>query len=116
MLPASTPIQPTLNSVTETTISQVPVVNEYPDVFPDELSGMPPDRDMEFVIKLLPGTAPISKRPYRLPPNELAELKQQLQDQLSKGFIRPSTSPWERQFFLYLKRMALYAYVLIIDP
>jgi hypothetical protein len=51
------------------------VVHEYPDVFPDELPGMPPDRDIEFAIELQPGTAPISKRPYRMPPAELAELK-----------------------------------------
>jgi hypothetical protein len=55
---------------------------------------MPPDRDIEFFIELQPGTAPISKRPYRMPPNELAELKIQLQDLLDKGFIRPSASPW----------------------
>jgi hypothetical protein len=55
---------------------------------------MPPNRDIEFVIELQPGTAPISKRPYRMPPNELAELKIQLQDLLDKGFIRPSASPW----------------------
>jgi hypothetical protein len=55
---------------------------------------MPPDRDIEFIIELQPGTAPISKRPYRMPPNELAELKIQLQDLLDKGFIRPSASPW----------------------
>jgi hypothetical protein len=55
---------------------------------------MPPDRDIEFAIKLQPGTAPISKRPYRMPPAELAELKKQLQELLDKGFIRPSTSPW----------------------
>jgi hypothetical protein len=67
---------------------------EYPDVFPDELPGMPPDRDIEFAIELQPGTAPISKRPYRMPPAELAELKKQLQELLDKGFIRPSTSPW----------------------
>jgi hypothetical protein len=70
------------------------VVCEYPDVFPDELPGMPPDRDIEFAIELQPGTAPISKRPYRMPPAELAELKKQLQELLDKGFIRPSTSPW----------------------
>jgi hypothetical protein len=62
--------------------------------FPDELPGMPPDRDIEFAIELQPGTAPISKRPYRMPPAELAELKKQLQELLDKGFIRPSTSPW----------------------
>jgi hypothetical protein len=55
---------------------------------------MPPDQDIEFVIELQPGTAPISKRPYRMPPNELAELKIQLQDLLDKGFIRPSASSW----------------------
>jgi hypothetical protein len=62
--------------------------------FPDELPGMPPDRDIEFAIELQPGTAPISKRPYRMPPAELAELKKKLQELLDKGFIRPSTSPW----------------------
>ena len=67
---------------------------EYADVFPDDLHGMPPDRDIEFVIELQPGTAPISKRSYRMPPNELAELKIQLQDLLDKGFIHPSASPW----------------------
>jgi hypothetical protein len=56
-------------------IEDIPVVCEYTDVFPDELPGMPPDRDIEFVIELQPGTAPISKRPYRMPPKELAKLK-----------------------------------------
>ena len=63
-------------------------------MFPEELPGMPPDRDVEFVIELQPGTAPISRRPYRMTPSELAELKIQLQELLDKGFIRPSTSPW----------------------
>jgi hypothetical protein len=75
-------------------MEKIPVVCEYPDVFPDELPGTPPDRDIEFAIELQPGTAPISKRPYRMPPAELAELKKQLQELLDKGFIRPSTSPW----------------------
>jgi hypothetical protein len=75
-------------------LDEIPVVCEYPDVFPDELPGMPPDRDVKFVIELQPGTAPISKRPYRMPPKELAELKTQLQELLDKGYIRPSTSPW----------------------
>jgi hypothetical protein len=75
-------------------VERIPVVCDYPDVFPDELPGMPPDRDIEFAIELQPGTAPISKRPYRMPPAELVELKKQLQDLLDKGFIRPSTSPW----------------------
>jgi hypothetical protein len=75
-------------------LEDIPVVCEYPDVFPDGLPGMPPDRDVEFVIDLQPSTTPISKRPYRMPPNELAELKIQLQELLDKGYIRPSTSLW----------------------
>ena len=67
---------------------------EFLDVFPNDLPGLPPDRDIEFKIKLVPGTAPISRRPYRMPPNELAELKVQLQDLLEKGLIQPSASPW----------------------
>jgi hypothetical protein len=78
----------------ESPVEKIPVVCEYPDVFPDELPGMPSDRDIEFSIELQPGTAHISKRPYRMPPVELAELKKQLQELLDKGFIRPSTSPW----------------------
>jgi hypothetical protein len=75
-------------------VERIPVVCEYPDVFPDELPRMPPNRNIEFAIELHPGTAPISKRPYRMPPAELAELKKQLQELLNKGFIRASTSPW----------------------
>jgi hypothetical protein len=73
---------------------EIPVVCEYPDVFHDELPGMPPDRDVKFVIELQPGTAPISKWPYRMHPKELAELKNQLQELLDKGYIRQSSSPW----------------------
>jgi hypothetical protein len=75
-------------------IKDIPVVCEFPDVFPEDLPGLPPERDVEFVIELKPGTAPISRRSYSMPPNELAELKIQLQDLLEKGFIRPSSSPW----------------------
>jgi hypothetical protein len=78
----------------ESPVERIPVVCEYPDVFPDELPGMPPNRDIEFAIELQPRTAPISKRPYRMPPAELEELKKQLQELLDKGFIRPSNSPW----------------------
>ena len=62
--------------------------------FPDELPGMPPDRDIEFIIELLPGTAPIAKRPYRMGVNELEELNKQIKELQEKGFIRPSSSPW----------------------
>jgi hypothetical protein len=75
-------------------IHNIPVVCEFPDVFPKDLPRLPPKRDVEFLIELKPGTAPISRRSYRMPPNELAELKTQLQDLLEKGFIRPSSSPW----------------------
>ncbi|WVZ93872.1 hypothetical protein U9M48_039825 [Paspalum notatum var. saurae] len=75
-------------------LATIPVVCDYPDVFPKELPGLPPDRDVEFRIDLVPGTAPVSKRPYRMAPDELRELKTQLQEQLDKGFIRPSSSPW----------------------
>jgi hypothetical protein len=81
-------------ATTDIKLEDIPIVCEYPDVFPNDLPGMPPDRDIEFIIELQPGTAPIAKRPYRMPPNVLAELKIQLQDLLDKGFIRPSTSPW----------------------
>ncbi|WVZ48601.1 hypothetical protein U9M48_000022 [Paspalum notatum var. saurae] len=75
-------------------LAKIPVACEYPDVFPEELPGLPPDRDVEFRIDLVPGTAPVSKRPYRMATDELKELKTQLQEQLDKGFIRPSSSPW----------------------
>jgi hypothetical protein len=75
-------------------IENIPVVYEFPDVFPDDLPSLPLNRDVEFVIELNPGTAPISRRAYRMPPKELAELKTQLQELLDKGFIQPSSSLW----------------------
>jgi hypothetical protein len=77
-----------------TSIEEIPVVCEFPDVFPDDLPGLPPKRDVEFAIELKPGTTPISRRPYKMPPNELAELKIQLKGLLDKGLIRPTTSKW----------------------
>jgi hypothetical protein len=93
-LPQRDYLHPSTYAITDIQVKDIPIVCEYPDVFPDDLPGMPPDRDIEFIIELQPGTAPISKRPYRMPPNELAELKIQLQDLLDKGYIRPSASPW----------------------
>ncbi|KAI3676199.1 hypothetical protein L1987_85800 [Smallanthus sonchifolius] len=78
----------------EPTVADHPVVREYPDVFPNELPGLPPDREVEFTIDLIPGAEPISKAPYRMAPLELKELKEQLQELLNLGFIRPSVSPW----------------------
>ena len=72
----------------------IPVVKEFPDVFPDELLWLPPNREIEFSIDLVPGTAPISITPYRMAPAELEELKIQLQELVNKGFIKPSVSPW----------------------
>ncbi|XP_042455036.1 uncharacterized protein LOC122039145 [Zingiber officinale] len=75
-------------------LSDVAIVREFPDVFPDELPGLPPKRQVEFTIELVPGTAPVSRTPYRMAPKELEELKVQLQELLDRGFIRPSVSPW----------------------
>ena len=74
-------------------MEHIRIVCEYLDVFPEELPGMPPDRDIEFSIELLPGTAPISKRAYRMDVKDLVELKNQIEELLEKGFIRPSSSP-----------------------
>jgi hypothetical protein len=73
---------------------EVLVVNEFPDVFPEELPGMPPDRDIEFVIELKPGTVPIYNTPFRMTIPELAKLKEHIRELLEKGFIRPNSSPW----------------------
>nr|AAT39297.2 Gag-pol protein, putative [Solanum demissum] len=72
----------------------VPIVREFPKVFPDDLPGIPPEREIDFGIDLIPDTHPISIPPYRMAPSELKELKEQLKDLLDKGFIRPSVSPW----------------------
>jgi hypothetical protein len=75
-------------------IQDIPAVCEFSDVFPKDFPRLPPERDVEFIIELKPGTAPISRRSYRMPPNELVELKTQLQDLLEKGFIIPTSSSW----------------------
>jgi hypothetical protein len=72
----------------------IKVVSEFPDVFPKDLPGMPPERKVEFAIELIPGTTLISKRAYRVSRPELVELKKQIDELLEKGYIRPSTSPW----------------------
>ncbi|XP_075104201.1 uncharacterized protein LOC142178490 [Nicotiana tabacum] len=75
-------------------LKDIPTVCDFPDVFPDDLPGLPPEREIEFPIDLVPGTTPISIAPYRMAPAELKELKAQLQELLEKGFICPSISPW----------------------
>ena len=77
-----------------TMVDEIPVVGEFPDVFPDDIVGLPPEREVVFTIALIPGIEPISIPPYRMAPAELRELKAQLEELLSKGFIRSSISPW----------------------
>ena len=77
-----------------TRLEDIPIVKDFPDVFPDDIPDLPPDREVDFTIDLIPGTEPISIPPYRMAPTELRELKAQLEELLSKGFIRPSISPW----------------------
>ena len=77
-----------------TWLEDIPIVKEFPDVFPYDISSLPPDREVEFTIDLIPGTKPISIPPYRMAPTELRELQAQLEELLSKGFIQPSISPW----------------------
>ncbi|KAJ9544945.1 hypothetical protein OSB04_024652 [Centaurea solstitialis] len=76
------------------TVKDVPVVCEFPDVFPEDLPGIPPERQVEFRIDLVPGAAPVAKTPYRLAPPEMQELSNQLEELIEKGFIWPSSSPW----------------------
>ena len=80
--------------VEEKKVEDVLVVREFPEVFPEELPGLPPSRQIEFHIDLVPGATPVARAPYRLAPSELLELSNQLQELLEKGFIRPSFSPW----------------------
>ena len=75
-------------------LENIPVIMEFPDVFPEELPGVPPEREVDLSIEVVQGMTPISRAPYRMAPTELKELKTQLQELLDKGFIRPSVSPW----------------------
>jgi hypothetical protein len=94
-----------LNHLDVTSTLDIRTVSEYPDVFLEELSGMPSDHEIEFVIELVPGTAPIFKRPYRMAANQLAKLKEQLQELLDKGYICPSASPWGAPIIFVPKKM-----------
>ncbi|GJV19246.1 putative reverse transcriptase domain-containing protein [Tanacetum coccineum] len=78
----------------ERRLEDIPVVREFPEVFPEDLPGLPPVRQVEFQIDLMPGAAPVARAPYRLAPSEMQELSDQLQELADRGFIRPSTSPW----------------------
>jgi len=85
-------------------ITLLPVVSEFPEVFPEDVPGSPPDREIEFVIDLIPGTGPISLAPYRMSPAELAELKKHIEELLPKQFIRPNVSPWVTPVLLVKKK------------
>ncbi|KAI3683189.1 hypothetical protein L1987_83689 [Smallanthus sonchifolius] len=78
----------------ERRLEDIPIVKDYPEVFPEDLPGLPPPRQVEFQIDLVPGAAPVARSPYRLAPSKMQELSNQLQELLDKGFIRPSFSPW----------------------
>jgi hypothetical protein len=93
-LPLVAYFQASIHTVVAKSLDEIHVIHEYPDVFPDDLSGMPPDRAIEFKIELQPGTTPVYKRPYPMVLNELAKMKTQLQELLDKGYIRPISSPW----------------------
>ncbi|GKE63856.1 putative reverse transcriptase domain-containing protein, partial [Tanacetum coccineum] len=80
--------------VKERRLEDVPVIFEFPDVFLEDLPGLPPSRHVDFVIELVPGAAPVARALYRLAPSEMKELARQLQELSDKGFIRPSSSPW----------------------
>ncbi|GJU33251.1 hypothetical protein Tco_1176840 [Tanacetum coccineum] len=78
----------------EKRLEDIPIVKEFSDVFPEDLPGLPPVRQVEFQIDLIPGAAPVARTPYRLALSEMQELSKQLQELADRGFIRPSTSPW----------------------
>ncbi|GKG24277.1 hypothetical protein Tco_0392313, partial [Tanacetum coccineum] len=75
-------------------LEDIPIVQDFPNVFPEDLSGLPLTRQVEFQIDLMPGAAPVAQAPYRLAPSEIKELSEQLKELSGKGFIRPSSSPW----------------------
>jgi hypothetical protein len=93
-----------LNHLDAASTLDIITISEFPDNFPEELLGMPPDHEIEFVIELVPSTAPIFKRPYRMAANQLAELKEQLQELLDKRYICPSASPWGAPVIFVLKK------------
>ncbi|GKG35728.1 hypothetical protein Tco_0440882, partial [Tanacetum coccineum] len=78
----------------EKRLEDVPIVQDFLVVFPEDLLGLPPTRQVEFQIDLIPGAAPVARMPYQLAPFEMKELSEQLKELSDKGFIRPSSSPW----------------------
>jgi hypothetical protein len=97
-------LKASVHHIVAKSIEEIPVVREFLDVLPDDLLGMPPERDIELKIELQPGTTPIAKSPYRMTRDELEELKIQLKDLLDKGYIHPSSSPWGCPTFFVKKK------------
>jgi hypothetical protein len=93
-MPSDSASPVTANVEASPDLASIPVVREFPDIFPDDLPGLPLDRDVEFTIELEPDPAPISRHPYRMAPKELSKMKKQLEELLDKGFIHPSSSRW----------------------
>ncbi|GJR73900.1 putative reverse transcriptase domain-containing protein [Tanacetum coccineum] len=89
-------------------IKDVPIVRDFPEVFPEDLPGLPPARPVEFQIDLIPGASPVARAPYRLAPSEMKELSKQLQELSDKGFIRPSSSPWRAPVLFVKKKDGLF--------
>ncbi|GJX12196.1 putative reverse transcriptase domain-containing protein [Tanacetum coccineum] len=85
-------------------LEDIPIVREFPEVFPEDLPCHPPVRQVEFQIDLIPGAAPISRAPYRLAPSKMQKLSNQLQELADRGFIRPSTPPWGAPFLFVKKK------------
>ncbi|GJX72740.1 putative reverse transcriptase domain-containing protein, partial [Tanacetum coccineum] len=85
-------------------LEDVPIVRDFPKVFPEDLPGLPPTRQVELQIDLVPGVAPVAWAPYRLTPSEMKELSEQLKELSDKGFIRPSSSPWGAPILFVIKK------------
>ncbi|GKF77037.1 hypothetical protein Tco_0229507, partial [Tanacetum coccineum] len=89
-------------------LEDVPIIRNFPKVFPEDLSGLPPTQQVEFQIDLIPSAAPVARAPYRLAPSEIKELSDQLQELSDKGFIRPSSSPWGALVLFVKKKDGLF--------
>ncbi|GKD58509.1 hypothetical protein Tco_1296018 [Tanacetum coccineum] len=96
--------QVTEQEAKEKRLEDVPVIQDFPEVFPDELPRLPPPRQAEFRIDRIPGAVPVARAPYRLAPSEMKELSKQLQELSEKGFIRSSSSPWGAPVFFVKKK------------
>nr|GFB74281.1 putative reverse transcriptase domain-containing protein [Tanacetum cinerariifolium]GFC10637.1 putative reverse transcriptase domain-containing protein [Tanacetum cinerariifolium] len=99
---------------TERRLKDVPVICKFPDVFPEDLPGLPPPREVESEIELVLGATPVARTPYRLAPSEMKELAKQLQELTDKGFIRPSSSSWGAPVLFVKKKTDRFACALPI--